>query len=113
MNIFNLVFGVIATIRLSDILELEKIAYPIRDYFGIGHNKNKEPLTPSALEGVKGFFGSLMWCWKCISVWVSAFFAICYLTNKTLYKFLTLTFGFSWLAITLSRILSKTEKKLL
>lgn len=111
MSIFNFIIGVLATIRLSTILEVEKIAFPIRDYFGIGHNAKKEPRTPSGLTGIRGFFGDLLWCWKCISVWVGGFFALLYMTNRWLYKLVALTLTFSYLAFELSGFWSKVKSK--
>lgn len=112
MTIFDFLLGIISTIRVSRILEVEKIATPIRTYFGIGHNTKGDPRTPTGLTGWRGFFGQLLWCFACITVWVGMFFSLLHVLNKKLYRLLSLGFSFSWLALEGNKLTNSVQDKI-
>lgn len=71
MKLFQLFKLTFAVLSLTDILVYQKIAAPIREYFGWEHEQGDpigwEP-TPSR---VKNFFGNAIGCPRCTSVWAA------------------------------------------
>lgn len=86
MGIFVLA---LATWRVANILNEEKIAEPLRRLCG------EKEIEENVFQFPDTFFGNLISCFRCVSVWAGMFIVILYL----IYPPLTWPFAASTLAI--------------
>lgn len=64
-----LIIGALATFRITSILHSERIGRPIRKLLGVIETETDESITMSYPDS---FFGHLIECFWCVSVWVGA-----------------------------------------
>lgn len=89
-SIWILIIAPVSVWRITNIVEVEKIAQPLRNLFGIKHDVAGNPVS-----WPQSFFGYLLGCFWCLSVWVSIFVAIA----VYVFPYVLLPFFFSALAI--------------
>ena len=61
---------ILATTRITEILNYEKIFTGLREYVGVYHDSNGMPIGQDTNNRFV-FFGSLLSCYRCTSVWVA------------------------------------------
>lgn len=62
---------ILAAWRLTELLMFDTIFRPLREWFGIPHTQEGTPLGLLEDNGcVRNFFGQLLTCVRCTSVWV-------------------------------------------
>lgn len=92
----------LAIIRISEIIVYERIFLSLREWLGVYHDSNATPIAVDDTHP-RSFFGHLISCVSCTSVWVS----FCLLGVKTfkpkLGNFLIKVFAYNKIAMVLSQ----------
>lgn len=66
----QIILQLLAITRLTEILQYERIFLPLREAVGIYHDGDGIPVTHDDTHRY-AFFGSLLSCFSCTSVWVT------------------------------------------
>ena len=101
----EIILGILAVARLTEIIVYEKIAIGFRSYFGIFYNPRTE--TNMLMEGdnkVKNFIGNMLSCYSCATVWVSMFVLGMYYIWKPVFIVFALWMTLSYIAVKLDTI---------
>lgn len=93
LTIIRIIIAVFAVVSLTDILVYQKIAQPIRKAAGIWHGEDGTRTSHD-----DSFFASMLWCFRCTSVWVSAFFVLVWFIYPPAFDALGLFFALSYVA---------------
>lgn len=98
---FSFVIGCLATFRLTSIIQREKIAAPFRRLFGVIEGEGdtfyfvRDEYT---IIYPDNFFGHLLECFWCVSVWVGLFVTL-YICLLPEFPFLLLLLPFAFSAV--------------
>ena len=59
---------VLGTLRITELLNYEKIFLPLREFFYIAHSPNTTAFMGGGSK-IKNFIGEMLSCFSCTSVW--------------------------------------------
>lgn len=95
---------ILAIIRITEILINERIFMPLREAVGIYHNAEGTPIGRNE-EHPLAFFGGMLECFSCTSVWVTIFLIALLKLYRNLGEFFVTVFGVNKLVMFVKRFI--------
>lgn len=105
----NFILMIFAVLRLTEIINYEKITIPIREFFGIAHSRNGSPAYMGTDSNIKNFIGQAISCFSCLSVWISGGMGLLSIFFNNTSKVVNLIFGLSYLTMLVRRLQLKFD----